>query len=65
MNTTEAHYNHLMDLIEQAKEAGLDHVATNEQLSPELLELLTNNGFHYENIERDNEVKGHLVRWQA
>lgn len=63
MNTIEAHYNHIMDLIEQAKEAGLDHIATNEELAPELLELLTTNGFHHENIDRDNEVKGHLVRW--
>ena len=63
MQTTEAHYNHLMDLIEQAKEAGLDHVASNEDLTPELLELLTTNGFHHEPIERDSEVKGYLIRW--
>mgnify|MGYP003582170434 CR=1 FL=1 len=63
MQVTEAHYNHLMDLIEQAKDAGLDHVASNEDLTPELLELLTTNGFQYEPIERDNEIKGYLIRW--
>lgn len=63
MNTTEAHYNHLMDLIEQAKEAGMDHVASDEVLSPELLNLLSSTGFQYEPIERDSEIKGYLIRW--
>lgn len=63
MQTTEAHYNYLMDIIEEAKEAGLDHVSTNDDLTPELRELLTNNRFQYEAIERDSEVKGYLIRW--
>lgn len=64
MEIIEVQYNHLMDLIEEAKAANMDHIATNDQLSAELLELLMNNGYSYEIIDRDNEVKGYLIRWK-